>query len=253
MLQTRIIPALLLRENALVKTVKFKNASYIGDPINTVRIFNELEVDELVFLDIEATPRNREPNLRILREIANECFMPLAYGGGITDFDTASKIFNIGFEKVVLNSALYSYPELIGQIADHFGSQSVVASIDVKKNFWGNYEVWTNSGLTNTKKNPEQWCKELQELGVGEILLTSIDKEGSWSGFDIELIKKVSEVVNVPVIAHGGAGSIEHIQQAVELGKVSAVALGSMLVYQQKGMGVLINFPDHMQIKEAIK
>jgi cyclase len=253
MLKTRVIPALLLRDNALVKTVRFKNPSYIGDPINTVRIFNELEVDELVFLDIEATPKKKEPNFRILTEIANECFMPLAYGGGITDFETASKIFNIGFEKIILNSALFSHPKLISQISNHFGNQAVVASIDYKKNFLGKYEVWTNGGIINTKKKPDQWGKELEELGVGEILLTSIDKEGTWSGFDIELTRKVSDAVTVPVIAHGGAGTIEHIKQAVEQGKTSAVALGSMLVYQQKDMGVLVNFPDHKQIEQAIK
>lgn len=249
MLKTRVIPVLLLRDDALVKTVKFNKPAYIGDPVNTVRIFNELEVDELVFLDIEATRQSRKPNLRILQEISNECFMPLAYGGGIYDFETAKEIFQIGFEKVVLNAACHTHPKVIEQIAQHFGNQAVVASVDVKKNFWGNYEVFTHSGSKNTKKNPVEWCHHLEAMGVGEILLTSIDREGTWSGLDVELTLMVSESVGVPVIAHGGAGSIEHISQVVHRGKASAVALGSMVVYQQKGLGVLVNFPD----KELLK
>jgi cyclase len=249
MLKTRIIPALLLRDVSLVKTVKFRKPSYIGDPINTVRIFNELEVDELIFLDIEATMKNRKPNLRILNEIANECFMPLAYGGGISDFETACDIFKIGFEKVVLNAAFHTHPKIIEQIARHFGNQAVVASVDVKKNFWGNYEVFTHSGSKNSKKNPVEWCKQLEEMGAGEILLTSIDKEGTWSGFDVELTRKVSEAVGIPLIAHGGAGSKDHITQIVHEGKASAVALGSIVVYQQKGMGVLVNFPGNNLLK----
>jgi cyclase len=253
MLKTRVIPTLLLRDDALVKTVKFSKPSYIGDPINTVRIFNELEVDELVFLDIEATSKGRKPNLKILREIANECFMPLAYGGGLQDFGTASEIFEIGFEKVVLNAACHTHPKVIEQIAQHFGNQAVVASVDVKKNFWGNYEVFTHSGSKNPKKNPVEWCKQLEELGAGEILLTSIDKEGTWSGFDVELTCKVSEAVGVPVIAHGGAGNLEHIHKVVHDGKASAVALGSMVVYQQKGLGVLVNFPDKEKLQKILR
>jgi len=244
MLKTRIIPALLLRDDALVKTTRFDKPTYIGDPINTVRIFNELEVDELVFLDISATTDGRKPNMKVLEEIANECFMPLAYGGGLNDFQTISDIFRIGFEKVVINSACHHNPELIGQVARHFGNQAVMASVDVKRNFFGGYEVWTHSGKKNSKMKPVEWCCHLEKLGVGEILLTSIDREGTWSGFDIELTKKVSDAVNIPVIAHGGAGNIEHIIQVVHEGKASAVALGSMVVYQQKGMGVLVNFPD---------
>jgi cyclase len=253
MLKTRIIPALLLRDGALVKTVKFTKPSYIGDPINTVRIFNELEVDELVFLDIEATTQNRNPNLQILREIANECFMPLAYGGGIKDFDTAAKIFSIGFEKLVLNSVTHYLPEFITRLAEHYGNQAIVASIDVKRSLFGKYEVWTDAGKKNTKKDPVSWAQELATFGVGEILLTSIDREGTWSGFDVDLIKKVTSAVSIPVIAHGGAGGIEHIGKAVKQGHANAVALGSMVVYQQKGMGVLVNFPDVLDLTLALQ
>jgi cyclase len=244
MLRTRFIPVLLLKNDSLVKTVNFKNLSYIGDPVNTVRIFNELEVDELIFLDIDATPNNAEPNFKILSEIANECFMPLSYGGGIRNFDTVKKIMDIGFEKVVLNSITHKDLQLISRIVEHYGSQAVVVSIDVKKNLWGKNQVWSDSGSINRKKNPIEWAKLLEENGVGEIFLTSIDREGTWSGFDIALTRSIADVVNVPVIAHGGAGNIKHIIDVIENGNASAVALGSMVVYQQKGMGVLINFPD---------
>jgi imidazole glycerol-phosphate synthase subunit HisF len=248
MLRTRIIPALLLRDDALVKTTQFKNPRYIGDPINTVRIFNELEVDELTFLDITATNESRNINLQFLSEIADECFMPLSYGGGLSDFDSVKSIFKIGFEKVVLNSVCFKQPDFVTRVAEHFGSQAVIASIDVKKNFWGNYEVWSNSGTINTKKNPVDWALEIEKLGAGEILLTSIDKEGTWSGFDCSLIKKVSEAVNIPVIAHGGAGSPSDISEIIKKDIASAVAIGSMVVYQKKGMGVLVNFPDRFEL-----
>lgn len=252
MLQTRVIPVLLLRNDALVKTVQFKNANYIGDPINTVRIFNELEVDELVFLDISATAEKRQPNLKILSEIANECFMPLAYGGGLADFESVKKIFSIGFEKVVLNTAMHINPSFVTQIAGHYGNQAVVASIDVKKSFFGKHEVWSHAGKINTKKNPVAWAQQLEQHGAGEILLTSIDHEGTWRGFDIDLIKEVSDAVSIPVIAHGGSGSISDIGKAVKQGYASAVALGNMVVYQQKNMGVLVNFPDKNELKAAL-
>jgi cyclase len=252
MLKTRVIPALLLRDDALLKTVKFNYPSYIGDPINTVRIFNELEVDELVFLDITATNETRHPNLKILAEIANECFMPVSYGGGLNKFETVQAIFQIGFEKVVLNSVMQGNKNFVTRIAEHYGNQAVVASIDVKKNLFGKYEVWSHAGKKNTKKNPVEWAQELQELGAGEILLTSIDKEGTWSGFDLALVKRVTDSVSVPVIAHGGAGNLDHVKDVVHNSNASAVALGSMVVYQKKGMGVLVNFPDKNNLKVII-
>lgn len=252
MLQKRVIPALLLRDDSLVKTVKFDKAEYIGDPVNTVRIFNELEVDELIFLDITATNQNRKPNMHILREIADECFMPLGYGGGLNNFHVVQSVFEIGFEKVILNSVMHSQPEFVSQIADHYGNQAVVASIDVKKNIWGQYEVWSHSGKRNTKKNPINWAKELEQLGVGEILLTSIDRDGTWSGYDVQLTRKIAETVNIPVIANGGAGNLDHIKEVVNEGKASSVALGSMLLYQQKNMGVLVNFPNKSELTKAL-
>jgi len=248
MLRTRIIPCLQLIGESLVKTIKFDKYGYIGDPINTVRIFNELEVDELVFLDIVATNDQRSPNLRLLAEIANECFMPLGYGGGLNNFQIVKDIFSIGFEKVVLNSVCYEQPQFVTRVAEHYGNQAVVVSVDVKKNIWGNYEVFSHSGKRRQKKNLIEWVVELEQLGAGELLLTSIDKEGTWSGFDVNLIKRVTEAVGIPVIAHGGAGDIQHIGEVVKQGHASAVALGSMVVYQQKGMGVLVNFPDEVDL-----
>ena len=253
MLQTRVIPALLLNGSSLVKTKKFRNPIYIGDPINTVRIFNELEVDELIFLDINSLISSRTPNFEVLTDIAKECFMPLGYGGGITDFEMVQRIFSIGFEKVVLNTITHHNPNFITQVAEHFGNQAVIASIDVKKNIWGKYEVWCEGGKRNTKKDPVEWALEIENLGAGEILLTSIDREGSWSGFDNELIKRVSNKVSIPVIAHGGAGNIQHIVSVVKQGNADAVALGSMVVYQKEGMGVLINFPDQQVLETELR
>lgn len=253
MLRTRVIPTLLLKDEGLVKTVKFKNPKYIGDPINTVRIFNELEVDELLFLDILASPNKLSPQFKILTEIANECFMPLSYGGGIRDFDTAKLIFDIGFEKVVLNSITHENVDLVTKLSEHYGSQAIVASIDVKQNLWGKYEVWTNNGKKNTKKNPVEWAQRLEELGIGEILLTSIDKEGTWSGFDLNLVENLTKSIKVPLIANGGGGSIEHIADVVKKAKASAVGLGSMVVYQQKDMGVLVNFPNKSELNAILE
>ena len=253
MLQTRIIPCLLLKDDSLVKTVNFKKPAYIGDPVNTARIFNELEVDELTLLDISATNNKKKPNFKILAELAKECFMPLAYGGGINDFEDAKKIFQIGIEKVIINSIAFSKPAFITELAEHFGNQAIVASIDVKKNMFGKYQVFSNSGTKKQKVDPVDWAQELEQLGAGEILLTAIHQEGTWNGFDINIIEKISNAINIPVIANGGASSIEDIEKAVKQGNASAVSLGSMVVYQNKGMGVLVNFPDTEKLNKVLK
>lgn len=252
MLRTRIIPILLLRNESLVKTRKFGRFQYIGDPCNTVRIFNELEVDELAFVDITATREGRAPNLSVLADIANECFMPLSYGGGVSSLEQARSVFQIGFEKVILNSHAETNPELITQIADSYGSQAVVVSIDVRKNLFGHYKVATWGGRKHTRRDPVEWAKEAEKCGAGEILLTSIDREGTWEGQDNELIAAVTKGVSIPVIAQGGSGTIRHIADAVSIGGASAVGLGSMVVFQKKGMGVLVNFPDARLLKQAL-
>jgi cyclase len=251
MLQIRVIPCLQLVGESLVKAEKFSNYKYIGDPINTVRIFNELEVDELCFLDIRATREKRLPNLKVLKNIANECFMPLSYGGGVRNLETALEIISIGFEKIVINSAFFENPKLIEKIAKHCGVQSLIGAIDVKKNILGKYRVFSNDGEKQELLDPLKWAQQLEQCGVGEILLTSMDKEGTWNGFDNSLISLIAEGVSIPVIANGGAGRIKHIEDAINSG-ASAVCLGSMVVYQQKNMGVLVNFPDKDELSSIL-
>lgn len=252
MLRTRVIPALLLRNESLVKTVRFGKFTYVGDPANTVRIFNELEVDELLFLDITASRENRGPNLKLLADIANECFMPLGYGGGIRSLDQAKAVFDIGFEKVAINTQAAENPALIGEIAVLCGSQAVIASMDVKRGVFGGQTVRTLGGKRNTLRDPVTWAVEVEKMGAGEILLTSIDREGTWAGFDLDLVKRVTDAVSIPVIAHGGAGSVDDIGKVVKQSKASAVALGSMVVFQKKGMGVLVSFPDKAQLNATL-
>lgn len=252
MLHTRVIPCLLLRNESLVKTVRFGKFGYIGDPANTCRIFNELEVDELAFLDISASKEGRDPNYKVLADIANECFMPVSYGGGISSVAIAERVLKLGFEKIVLNTHALTNPNLITEISKVFGSQSVIVSIDVKTNFWGKQQCRGLSGKLNSKRMPVDWAKEVQDRGAGEILLTSIDREGTWSGFDIDLIRSVADSVSIPIIAHGGGGTVQHICEVVKAGHASAMALGSMVVYQKQGMGVLVNFPDERRLTEVL-
>jgi cyclase len=216
-------------------------------------MFNELEVDELCFLDIRATVENRQPNMEILSEIADECFMPLSYGGGVKDAEIARKILAIGFEKIVLNTAAIMNPNLVSRIADNSGSQSVIVSIDVRKNMWGKYHVYSHDGTKKTELDPVEWAQQMEKTGAGELLVTSMNQDGTWQGFDLDITGRIVQSVSIPVIANGGAGSLEHIRQVVKHSGASAVALGSMVVYQKKGMGVLVNFPDHTSLLKHIQ
>jgi cyclase len=252
MIGLRIIPCLQLVGESLVKTVRFGKYGYIGDPVNTVRIFNELQVDELCFLDIRASAEGRRPNLDILGDIADECFMPLSYGGGLRDLETAKKIMSIGFEKLVINTAAFRDRLFLRQLSDHFGAQAVIGSIDVKKTMLGKYHVYVNDGREKTGIDPVEWAQQLEELGVGEILLTSMDRDGMWTGYDLDITKRVSDAVKIPVIANGGAGMVGDIADAAKTAGVSAVAVGSMVVYQKKGMGVLVNFPDRGELEKNL-
>jgi cyclase len=242
MLRTRVIPCLLLRNDGLVKSVKFKNYKYVGDPINAIKIFNEKEVDELIFLDITATSENRKPPKKVIEEIASECFMPLCYGGGINDLDDIKDIFNLGVEKVAINTFAIENPTFVKQASMIFGSQSIVVSIDVKKNFFGKYEVITHGGKENTKLSPINVAIQMEQSGAGELMVTSIDRDGTMEGYDINLIKEVTNAVNIPVIACGGAGKIEHFAEAVKVG-AAAVAAGSLFVFHGKHRAVLISYP----------
>ena len=252
MLRTRVIPVLLLHGKSLIKTLQFGKFQYIGDPANTVRIFNELEVDELAFLDIKAARERTDPDLDMLRDVSKECFMPLSYGGGITQINQAKKVFEIGFEKVIINTAAYKTPELVTEIAQIYGSQAVVVSIDVGQTLFRRPQLRSQGGRTMQLNSPLEWAREMQERGAGEILLTSMQREGTYKGFDLNLIAKISAAVDIPVIAHGGAGSVNDIRHAVDHG-ASAVALGSMVVFQKKGMGVLISFPTKNQITSLLE
>ncbi|MCK4364594.1 MAG: imidazole glycerol phosphate synthase subunit HisF [Thermoplasmatales archaeon] len=249
MLETRVFPCLLLKNGALVKTIKFDNPIYIGDPINTVKIYNSKEVDELVFLDITTTVENKKPSFEIVNQIATECFMPFVYGGGIRDLGDIKKIFKLGAEKVIINTYAIENPTFIKKASDQFGSQSILVSVDVKKNSFGKYEVYTHSGTKASNLDPITFATNMEKLGAGEIFLNSIDKDGTMEGYDLELINFMSKSVNVPLIACGGAGSTEDIGKAVKAG-ASAVAAGSIFIYQGQNRSVLINFPTREELKE---
>lgn len=251
-LKTRVIPCLLLMDGRLVKTIQFKNPNYVGDPINIVRIFNTKEVDEIVFLDISATPNHRGPDFELIKEIASECFMPLAYGGGITELDQAKKLFNIGVEKIILNSSAAVNPDLIERLSDKFGSQSIIVSIDIKKNLFGRYHVYTRCGKQKQARSPLDYALAMQAKGAGEILLTSINQDGKMNGYDIAAIKQITSQLAIPVIACGGAGSIADFSQAVKQGGASAVAAGSLVVYQGKNRAVLTKFPKREELALAL-
>ena len=249
MIRARVIPVLLLKNDGLVKTIQFKSPKYIGDPLNAVKIFNEKEVDEIAIIDISNHLNSQGPNFKIIEEIASECFMPLMYGGGITTLDHINKLFAIGVEKVSLNSILHSKPELVSEAAKQYGSQSIIASIDVKKNFFGKYEVITNSGKINSKIEPVKFAIQMQNLGVGEIFLNSIDRDGLMNGYDIDLILNITSKINIPLIACGGARNIDDMKKALSIGNASAVAAGSMFVYHGKHNAVLINYLNQNDIK----
>ena len=224
MIQTRIIPVLLLQNEDLVKTTHFKNPNYLGDPINAVKIFNDREVDELIFLDINATKNGTEPNYQLLKDIASECFMPFCYGGGIKDCETIKRLFCLGVEKVAINSAFYTNPGIIKQSSKLFGNQSIVVSIDVKKNIFGKYKAFSNGGKINTNLNPIEVAKKAENLGAGELLINSIDKDGTMTGYDLEIISLISKSVNIPVIACGGAGDVKDLSKVINAGASAAAA-----------------------------
>ncbi len=252
MLTTRVIPCLLLRKAGLVKTIKFKDPSYVGDPINAIKIYNEKEVDELIFLDITATIEKRKPPFKIISEIASECFMPVAYGGGVRTLEDAGEIFSLGIEKVSLNSYAVENPAFVRTVADKFGNQAVVVSIDAKRTLWGRYKVYTHGGRNATNLDPVQLAVQMEQHGAGEILLNSIDRDGTLAGYDVELIKNVSSAVSIPVIACGGAGKVEDFGIAVKQGGAAGVAAGSMVVYHGRNRAVLINFPTRSELQSVL-
>lgn len=247
MSRVRIIPVLLLDRGGLYKTIKFKNPIYIGDPINAVKLFNEKEADELILLDYRASAENKAIDHTKIAEIAGEAFMPMAYGGGIRSFEDAKKVFDDGYEKVVLNSILFEDLTVVKKIAEVYGTQAIVASVDIAKNIFGKYKVYSHSGTKSTSKDPLEWTKMLASVGVGEILINNIDRDGTWMGYDLPLVSKIANEIKIPVIVCGGAGSLDDFSKAIEA-NASAVAAASMFVFQKKGMGVLISFPSNFKL-----
>lgn len=252
MAYTRIIPTLLLRGNGFVKTQNFKNPVYLGDCFNTVRLFNEKEADELMILDITATPDKKPINIGLLRELASECFMPLSYGGGVQSMNDMHQLFRAGFEKVSLNTEAARNPQLIRDASREFGEQSVVVSIDIRRKIFGGYDVYVNGGRQKVGMDPVTAAKRAVDFGAGEILLNSIDRDGMMGGYDLEIIRKVADAVPVPLIACGGAGSLNHFRDAIHTGGASAVAAGSFFVFSGKHRAVLITYPTQNDARKAI-
>jgi cyclase len=251
MIRTRVIPCLLLKGQGLVKTIRFKDPTYLGDPINIVRIFNDKEVDELTFLDITATSEKRKPPFALIESIASECFMPLGYGGGIRSLEDMKTLYNLGVEKISINSYAVENPAFIQSAADMAGSQSICVSIDVKKNFWGNYEVFTHGGTKGTGLDPVKWAMESESRGAGELLLNSIDRDGTMKGYDLELVKMIASAVRIPVVACGGAGGVKDLSQVVLEAGASAAGAGSMFVFQGSHRAVLISYPSPQELRSA--
>lgn len=243
MLRPRIIPSLLLQNNGLVKTVNFKNPKYVGDPINAVKIFNEKQVDELAVFDIDATVLNREPNYSLIERLASQSMMPLCYGGGVKTVQQAQQIFSLGIEKIALSAAVLQNPKLITQIADRVGSQSVIVVLDVRKKILGGYEVFTHNGKRATGINPLEFVAEAQKLGAGEIIINSIDRDGTMKGYDLDLIAKIREKISLPMTVLGGAGSINDIEKVIMQHGVIGIAAGSLFVFKGPYKAVLINYP----------
>ena len=247
----RLIPCLLLCEGGLVKTTRFKDPNYLGDPINAVKIFSEKCVDELCIQDIRANTRSSVPDFELLADIASEAFMPLSYGGGITTADQAARLFHIGFEKVVLNTSLVERPELVTEIAARFGSQSVVASIDVRLDALRRYRCVTAGGTRSTGESPLRLAQRAQELGAGEVLLNSVDRDGTMQGYDLRLVKSVAAGLRVPLIACGGARDASDLARVLGEGGAHAAAAGSMFVYFGPLKAVLINVPSEEELCRA--
>ena len=252
MLRPRIIPCLLLHDNGLVKTVKFEEDKYVGDPINAVKIFNEKEADELVVLDIDATVQSREPSYRLIGQIAAECRMPLCYGGGITTVHQAKRIIALGVEKIAISAAAVADPALISAIAREVGSQSVVVVIDARKKLLGGWEVRTHNARRGTGLNVLDFAREAERRGAGEIMVNSIDNDGAMKGYDLALARAVRQVVDIPITVVGGAGSLADLSRLIEACGVVGASAGSLFVFKGVYRAVLINYPNVDQKQQII-
>jgi cyclase len=255
MLRYRIIPTLLLHNKGLYKTFKYsiKKGKYVGDPINAIKIFNDKGVDELIFLDIDASKEKRGPDFKMLKDIATECFMPVGYGGGITTIDEIKTIFQIGVEKVILNTILLDNLNLLKESSEIFGSQSIVASVDIKKNLFGKYKIYDSSRNKNTKLSILEYIKLLEDSGAGEIYISSVDRDGTFEGYDIELIKSITKNIKIPVIVNGGAKDISDFSQVIIKCNIDAVSAGSMFVFNGPHKAVLITYPEYEELRKELE
>ena len=254
MLHPRIIPNLLIHNNGLVKTVNFKNPKYVGDPLNAVKIFNEKSVDELIITDIDASVKKLEPNYSLIEKLANESRMPLCYGGGINNINQAKKIFSLGVEKVAISSAAIENPAIISQLAESVGSQSVVVVLDVKKKFLsGNYDIYIHNGTKKTGLDPVKFVNKIKKMGVGEIVINSIDNDGTMKGYDFQIIDEVRKNITLPITAIGGAGSLNDIGELIKKYTIIGAGAGSIFVFKGKYRAVLINYPNDKEKMELIK
>jgi len=252
MLRPRIIPCLLVKDGGLVKTVRFESPKYVGDPINAVRIFNEKEVDELIVLDIDATVKNRPPDYDLIANLAEECRMPLCYGGGVSTVAQAQRIIELGVEKVALSAAALERPGLVAEIAECVGNQSVVVVVDVKKTVPdGGYEIWTHNGRKQTGLSPVEFVSRIERLGVGEIVINSIDNDGLMKGYDIDLAGTIRGKISVPLTVLGGAGSLDDIGRLISRYGIVGAAAGSLFVFKGIHKAVLINYPNRAE-KDAL-
>ena len=253
MYRPRIIPCLLLENLGLVKTIRFKNPKYVGDPMNAIRIFNKKKADELIFLDITATRQKRSIDIEFIKKISEECAMPFTAGGGIKSMSEIEHVFASGAEKIVINSAATIDTSIIKEASQHFGRQSIIVGVDVKKNFWGRYGVYSNGGTKSTNKNLTDYIKTIEDKGAGELFINSIDQDGTYNGYDIDIIKKITDLVNIPVIACGGASGLNDIKTVVVRGNASAAAAGSLFVFHGEKRAVLINYPSKIEKIELFK
>jgi imidazole glycerol-phosphate synthase subunit HisF len=253
MLRPRIVPALLIHEGGLVKTTGFQQPKYVGDPINAIRIFNEKEADELIVIDIDATVLGAQPNVRLIRQFAAECRMPICYGGGVKSVEQANHIIGLGIEKVAVSSAAIERPQLIQEIAAAVGGQSVVVVLDVKQNpVTKTYEVWTHNGKRNTGQSVLALAREAEARGAGEIVINSIDRDGQMQGYDLALAQAVRDAVRSPMTMLGGAGSLVHIQELISRCGVVGAAAGSFFVFKGARRAVLISYPDQAQKEQVV-
>lgn len=248
MLRPRIIPCLLVKNGGLVKTINFANPKYVGDPINAVKIFNEKEVDELIVLDIDASAQNRDPDYGMIRNLAEQCRMPLCYGGGVKSVGQVVSIINLGVEKVAISSAAVSNPGIVAQAAEVVGSQSIVVVMDVKKTGrGGNYEVWTHNAGKRTGQNPVEFAKKVENLGAGEVVINSVDRDGVMKGYDLALVNEIREAISLPISVLGGAGSLKDIAALIHCFGIIGAAAGSLFVFKGIYRAVLINYPSRAE------